>query len=54
MLNVIMANADKHPPRHSPLLRAAFSFAFYAMLRPSEYMMTLKHNTFDETRHMRA
>ena len=36
------------------LQRASYSLAFYALLRPTKYMLTPRHNTFDECRHMRA
>ena len=36
------------------MLRASYSLAFYALLRPTEYMLTPRHNKFDECRHMRA
>ena len=51
-LTATMAAASNHPPRHALILRAAFSFAFYAMLRPSEYMMTPRHSKFDPGRHL--
>ena len=36
------------------LLPAAYTLAWYALLRPTEYMLTPLHNTFDHTRHLRA
>ena len=36
------------------MLRASYSLAFYGLLRPTEYMLTPLHSTFDATRHMRA
>ena len=36
------------------MLTAAYTLTFYAMLRPTECMLTPGHSTFDETRHMRA
>ena len=36
------------------MLTAAYTLAVYAMLRPTEYTLTPRHSTFDETRHMRA
>jgi hypothetical protein len=36
------------------MLRAAYTLAWFALLRPTEYMLTPLHNRFDESRHMRA
>jgi hypothetical protein len=36
------------------LLRAAYTLAWFALLRPTEYMLTPLHNSFDRTRHLRA
>ena len=33
---------------------AAYSLAWYALLRPSEYMLTPAHKSFEPSRHMRA
>jgi hypothetical protein len=38
----------------STMLRAAYGLAWFGMLRPTEYMLTPAHNTFDTSRHMRA
>ena len=43
-----------HHPEIACLLWASYSLAYYAMLRPTEYMLTPLHNTFDRTRHTRA
>ena len=53
-LQRIMKAASQHPPGISLMLRASYSLAFYALLRPTEYMLTPRHSTFDECRHMRA
>ena len=53
-LRRIMRAASQHPPEVSLMLRASYSLAFYALLRPTEYMLTPLHHTFDECRHMRA
>jgi integrase len=53
-LQRIMKAASQHPPGISLMLRASYSLAFYALLRPTEYMLTPRHNKFDECRHMRA
>ena len=49
-----MARAYTHGPDVTCLLRASHSLAYYAMLRPTEYMLTPLHNTFNKTRHRRA
>ena len=54
VLQRIMKAATQHPPCISLMLRASYSLAFYALLRPTEYMLTPRHNKFDECRHMRA
>ena len=36
------------------MLRSAHTLAWFAMLRPTEYMTTPLHKIFDHTRHMRA
>ena len=36
------------------MLRASYSLASYVLLRPTEYMLTPRHSTLDEYRHMRA
>ena len=54
ILEKIVAAASRHHPDVARMLTAAYTLAFYAMLRPTEYMLTPRHGTFDETRHMRA
>ena len=54
ILKEIMAHANAHDDDVACLLRASYSLAYYAMLRPTEYMLTPMHNTFDRTRHARA
>ena len=50
----IMGQAYAHSPDVACLLRASYSLAYYAMLRPTEYMLSPLHSTFDRTRHTRA
>ena len=54
ILEKIVAAASQHEPDVAHMLAASYTLAFYAMLRPTEYMLTPLHNKFDETRHMRA
>ena len=49
-----MTAASSHRADIALMLRASYSLAFYALLRPTEYMLTPLHNAFDKTRHMRA
>ena len=53
-LQRIMRSASAHPTGIALMLRASYSLAFYGLLRPTEYMLTPLHSTFDATRHMRA
>ena len=48
-LKSTMAQAATHRPEVACLLRASYSLAYYALLRPTEYMLTPLHNTFDST-----
>ena len=36
------------------MLPAAYALAWFALLRPTEYMLTPLHSSFDHTRHLRA
>ena len=54
VLEKIIAAASRHELDVAHMLTAAYTLAFYAMLRPIEYMLTPRHSMFDETRHMRA
>ena len=54
VLEKIVAAASRHQLDVARILTAAYTLAFYAMLRPTEYMLTPRHGTFDETRHMHA
>ena len=54
VLEKIVAAASRHDKDVARMLAAAYTLAFYAMLRPTEYMLTPRHSTFDATRHMRA
>jgi hypothetical protein len=42
------------PPAPARVLRAAYTLAWFALLRPTELMLTPKHNQFDRARHLRA
>ena len=53
-LQRIMEAASQHPPGISLMLKASYSLAFHELLRPTEYMLTPRHNRFDKCRHMRA
>ena len=54
ILEKIIAAVSRHEIDVARMLTAAYTLAFYAMLRPTEYMLTPRHSTFDETRRMRA
>ena len=54
ILEKIVAAASRHEIDVTRMLTAAYTLAFYAMLRPTEYMLTPRHCTFDKNRHMRA
>ena len=47
-----MEKARSH--RAGTVLRAASSLAWFAMLRPTEYMLTGEHPEFDRSRHLRG
>ena len=50
-----MIEATKRLPRKArSTLKAAYTLAWYGMLRPTEYMLTPSHPVFDQSRHMRA
>ena len=53
-LGHIMTAADKLPKKTATMLQAAYTMAWFGMLRPTEYMLTPAHDTFDASRHMRA
>ena len=48
----IVAVASRHQLDVARMITAAYTLAFYAVLRPTEYMLTPRHSTFDETRHV--
>ena len=53
-LQDIHRRAGRLPERAARILRAAHTMAWFALLRPTEYMLTPLHNSFDRTRHLRA
>ena len=53
-LDALVAAASALPPTPARMLRAAYTVAWFALLRPTELMLTPKHNRFDRTRHLRA
>jgi hypothetical protein len=53
-LTKLMANTRNLDQRTGELLRAAYSLAWFALLRPTEYLLTPLHHKFDRTRHLRA
>ena len=50
----IIGRCRKLSPATGSLLEAAFTLAWFALLRPSEYMLTPRHPRFDPSRHLRA
>ena len=54
ILEQIIEAASRHELDVTRVLMAAYTLSFDAMLRPTEYMLTPRHSTFDETRHMCA
>ena len=50
----MIARTRDLPEGPGRVLRAAFTLAWFALLRPTEYMLTPGHPTFDPSRHMRA
>jgi site-specific DNA-cytosine methylase len=54
MLKTLHRRAGNLPPPPRRLLRAAHTLAWFALLRPTEYMLTPLHSEFDKTRHLRA
>ena len=52
-LDRLVEATNQQQPATARPLAAAFTLAWYAMLRPSEYMTTPRHNKFDPSRHMR-
>ena len=53
-LQAIVAGCRALPKSIGPLLEAAFTTAWFGLLRPSEYMLTPQHPEFDRARHLRA
>jgi hypothetical protein len=53
-LETILANARARQGRSVSMLTAAYTLAWFALLRPTEYMLTPLHKSFDKTRHLRA
>ena len=53
LLQLVAAAATRNGPTRR-LLVAAYTMAWFALLRPTEYMTTPQHATFDPARHLRA
>jgi hypothetical protein len=53
-LDAVMARSRRTPGPAATMLPAAYSLAWFALLRPTEYMLTPLHKNFDHTRHLRA
>lgn len=53
-LSTLIDNTRTLEPNTGNLLRAAYTLAWFALLRPTEYMLTPLHKTFDRMRHLRA
>ena len=53
-LGDIMTAAREIKGRPGRILRAAYTLAWFALLRPTEYMLTPLHGVFDPARHLRA
>ena len=53
-LELLIHNAQRLDANSAATLTAAYSLAWFAMLRPTEYMLTPQHSKFDPTRHLRA
>jgi len=53
-LEHITQRAERTGYTTATLLTAAYTLAWFAMLRPTEYMLTPQHKQFDKTRHLRA
>ena len=54
LLKRLSTRSKKLPAKMQQTIRAAHTLAWFALLRPTEYMLTPAHARFDKTRHLRA